>query len=108
MTPDLLTEFAGIQTEVETANIPETSRKTALWCFRQLPQLYEKLAATADNRYAAEIVRLARGALQAIADAPAPEVARVITSRLHALHARGGLPEVKPLAPPKRTARRTG
>jgi hypothetical protein len=113
MIPDLLLEFAGIQTEVETADIADESRKTALWCLRQLPRLYQELASTHESKYAAEVVRLARGALQAIAGDGSPAAlaaAETVTARLRALHVRVGFPglELKPLTPPKRARRKAG
>jgi hypothetical protein len=111
MSPDLLTEFASIQSEVEAADIADTSRKTALWCLRQLPRLYQDLVSSHESNHADEVVRLARGALQAIAGEQSPAalaVAEAVAVRLRALHVRVGFPglDLKSLTPPKRVRRK--
>src|SRR5262245_20571752 len=96
-------ELTTIQGLLEGADLSPQSRQAALWCLQQLPGLYAEFSRTYDARYADEVLRLARAALQEITGSPVEGAVRV---QLVGLHERLGLREYG-LGPPRPTARRS-
>jgi hypothetical protein len=97
--------------QVRAAEIPNTSKQTALWCVDQLPTLYAKFRMTNESRYGDEISRLVQGALQELvsgqsANPATHELAASMRERLRLLHEQSGIPELNlktPRPAPTRT-----
>ena len=102
-----LTEITAIQDLLASANLPEDSRQTALWCLRQLPDLYRELARTYDSRHGDEILRLTRAVFHKAAGS---SVGDAVREQLIGLHERLGFGtlELRVPRPPARRARKVG
>ncbi len=105
--------FSTVEGEVRLTALGDDSKHTAVWCVRQLSELYEKFRRTSESRYGEEITRLVRAALKALADGkgncPASrELAAGIPGRLRLLHERFGIPALKldPPVPPRSRSRK--
>lgn len=97
------TELVAVGSLLTTAALDADSRSTVRWCCGQLPALYRQYLQTRESRYGAEILRLARGVLQKLAEAKAkPTIGETVTGHLKALHERLGLPELDLAPHPRR------
>ena len=96
-------ELTSINRLFEAADLADGPRQTVASCLKKLPELYEKLASTYENRYADEILRLLRAML-----AFAPGLAEELISLSRSMHERLGLPglDLRALAPAKQPKRR--
>ncbi len=102
MDVDPLTELTTLQGLLEAANLPDDTRQAALWCVKQLPGPCREFSRDYDSRHGDEVLRLAKGAAQKVADS---SVAATVREQLAELLARLGLGVVD-LAPPRPPARR--
>jgi hypothetical protein len=106
-------QLVALGDEIRSAAIPDTSKRTALWCVDKLPTLYAKFRLTYESRYGEEIARLVQGALTDLVSGPTAspatqELAASMNERLRLLHEQSGIPalNLKPLRPAPPRARK--
>ena len=94
-------EVAGITRLVEAATLGSDVRDTMVWCFGQLPALYDQFCQTYESKYAEEILRLEQGVLGKLAESRgSSSVGDAVLDRLRLLHECFGLPGLGSRLPP--------
>ncbi|MBY0525340.1 MAG: hypothetical protein K2R98_18175 [Gemmataceae bacterium] len=112
MSEAIRVDISEIADVVSAANIPEEQKRTAAWCIKQLPELYEQFCRTYESRYGNEIVRLEQGVLSEVSGKSPPgadgqQLLDAVTVRFKALHERLGLPLLNPKQAPRVPARKS-
>jgi len=88
-------ELATLRTLIQTANLAEDVKHSALWCVDQLPKLYADFGRTNESRFGDAIRRLGQGVLKRMGEVGAGEdsdrVGNALVAQLGGLHERLGL-----------------
>ena len=110
----IVTHLKRLEDAVRATAIPEDSKRTALWCLKQLPAQYVLSRQTNESRHDDEITRLVRVLIrQLTAGAACPEAQKLAASLpegFRSLHERLGLSflALKSPAPPARKSPKKG
>ncbi len=100
-------ELTGIRALVEGSGVAPESLQAALWCLRQLPELYRQLGSTYDGRHEDEIRRLAGAVLLKLTGCSAENAVREHLVGLHRRLGFGAL-HLPPARPPARRSGKAG
>lgn len=99
-------QLAMMTNEIREAAIPDDCKQTVLWCFGQLPTLYDQFSQDYESRFSEKITRFIQAMLKELVEVKKPclkaeQLAANIPEHFRLLHEQWGLPGLTLKAPRK-------